>query len=200
MILSRKRKTKDPCPGCGLHRNLCVCNLIPSLKLKTRVCLIVHYKELKRTTNTGQLAIKSLVNSEMRIRGQKDAEPLDLTDLLKTEYRTLLFYPSEDAVELTAEFVKQSSLPIQLVVPDGNWRQASKVNSRHPELNGVTRVKISAPNNSEQHLRAEHMAEGMATLQAIAYALGIIEGPAAMHPLLALYQAKLQNTLLGRGK
>ena len=195
----RKRKTKDPCSGCRLHRDLCICSLIPTLELRTRLCLIVHYKELKRTTNTGQLAIKSLTNSEMLIRGQKDSDPLDLTKVVNSAYRSLLFYPSDDAVELTAEFVKQSPLPIQLIVPDGNWRQAGKVYSRHPELKNIVRVKIGTPNISDQHLRAEHSPEGMATLQAIAHALGIIEGPEVMRSLLSLYEAKLKNTLVGRG-
>ena len=67
MTLDRKRKTKDPCPECFLHKNLCICSLIPDLETKTRVVLIVHAKELKRTTNTGRLALKSLKNSELRV-------------------------------------------------------------------------------------------------------------------------------------
>ena len=199
-ILNRKRKTKDPCSGCWLHQDRCICHLIPSLDLKTRICLVIHKKELKRTTNTGQLALKSLVNSEIRIRGESDRKPLDLTDLLIPQYRTLLFFPSDDAAELTPEFVQSSSLPIQLIVPDGNWRQASKVHSRHLELRDVQKVKISAANKSMYHLRTEHFPEGMATLEAIAFALGIIEGAEIKNILLNLYQAKLKNTLLGRGQ
>ncbi len=198
-ILNRQRKTKNPCLGCGLHHIYCICNLIPRLNLRTKICLVIHKKELKRTTNTGQLAVKSLTNSELRIRGELNQKPLDLSDLLIPEYRTLLFFPAEDAVELTTEFVQSSSLPIQLIIPDGNWRQASKVHSRHPELSLVQKVKISSVNKSEYHLRAEHMPEGMATLEAIAYALGIIEGPQIKNILLNLYQAKLKNTLTSRG-
>lgn len=196
---ARKRKTKDPCQNCGLHKNLCICEHIPSLTLKTKICLVIHKKELKRTTNTGKLAIKSLVNSEMRIRGDEDRAALDLSDLLVPTYRTYLFYPSDEALELTPELIQQSALPIQLIVPDGNWRQASKVHTRHPELKNIPRVKISSENSSHQHLRAEHSPEGMATLQAIAQALQIIEGPTLVKPLMKLYEAKLKNTLLGRG-
>ncbi|MEK6773364.1 MAG: tRNA-uridine aminocarboxypropyltransferase [Bdellovibrionota bacterium] len=195
----RKRKTKDPCVGCGLRHSLCICEMIPTLILKTKICLVVHRKELKRTTNTGALAIKSLLNSEMRIRGEENKSALDLSDLLVPSYRTILFFPSTAAVELNQDFVQQSSLPLQLIVPDGNWRQASKVYSRHPELKNIPQVKISTPNSSRHHLRAEHSAEGMSTLQAIACALGIIEGPEVMNKLLALYHAKLEKTLLGRG-
>lgn len=200
IIQSRKRKTKDPCAGCGLHKKLCICELIPSLTLNTRVCLVVHKKELKRTTNTGRLAIKSLTNSEMRIRGSEDREALDLSDLLIPSYRTFLFFPCDDAIELDQSLIDQSSLPIQLIVPDGNWRQASKVNTRHPELKDIPRVKISSVNSATAHLRAEHSDEGMSTLQAIARALEIIEGPEKIAPLMRLYDAKLKNTLIGRGK
>lgn len=194
----RKRKTKDPCPTCFLNRSLCICDLFPTLQLATRVCLVIHAKELKRTTNTGRLALKALVNSEMRVRGDS-REALDLSDLLVPEYRTLLFYPSDDALELNEEFIRQDSRPMQLIVPDGNWRQASKVHYRHHELKDVPRVMIKTPNRAKFHLRAENTPEGMATLQAIAHALGIIEGEDVKSALLALYSAKLEKTLLGRG-
>lgn len=199
MKLDRKRKTKDPCLECGLHKSLCLCHLIPTLTLKTRVCLVIHHRELKRTTNTGRLAIRSLPNSEMRVRGVKDQGPMDLSDLLTTGYRSLLFYPSDEARELTSDLVAETRLPVQLIVPDGNWRQASKVSIRHPELKSVERVKISTINSASIHLRAEHFDEGMSTLQAIALALGIIEGPPVGHQLLALYEEKLKRTLEGRG-
>lgn len=194
----RKRKTKDPCTDCGLNSNLCICSLFPSLDLKTRICLVIHAKEIKRTTNSGRLAIKSLINSEMRIRG-KTKEPLDLSDLLSDKYQTLLFYPSDNATELNKNFIEKDPRPIQLIVPDGNWRQASKVHYRHKELKDIPRVMIKTPNTAKFHLRAETKPEGMATLQAIAHALGIIEGNTVKQSLLHLYNAKLERTLQGRG-
>ena len=197
--IQRQRKTKDPCPVCFLHKNLCLCATIPKLNLCTRVCLVIHRKELKRTTNTGQLALQALLNSEMKVRGAIN-EPLDLTEVLNSNYFPLLFYPSENAVELTADFVSKIQKPILLIVPDGNWRQASKVNTRHPELKDVTRVMISSKNSADQHLRKESTEYGMATLQAIAYALGAIEGESIQNELLKLYELKLQRTLIGRGE
>lgn len=157
-----------------------------------------HVNELKRSTNTGRLALRALVNSEMRVRGET-RETLDLSDLLTDRYRTFLFYPSVDAVELDEGLVAQDQTPIQLIVPDGTWRQASKVLSRHPELKDVLRVKFSTPNTSKLHLRIQHKPEGMATLQAIAHALGVIEGDAVKAQLMELYQAKVERTLMGRG-
>ena len=193
-----RKKTKDPCPICYLTRPLCICDSIPRLDLDTRVCLIVHVNELKRSSNTGRLALRALVNSEMRVRGESK-EVLDLRDLLTREYRTFLFYPSEDAVELDRELVARDRTPIQLIVPDGTWRQARKVHSRHHELKDVPRVKISTPDSSKFQLRAQHRPEGMATLQAIAHGLGVIEGDRVKAQLMKLYDAKVERTLIGRG-
>jgi DTW domain-containing protein len=195
---ARKRKTRAPCPRCFLHERLCVCSSIPRLELRTRVSLIVHARELKRTTNTGRLAIESLVNSEMIVRGA-DRTPVDLSGLISDKYESVLFFPSDEAVELAQYVRTRSGRPLHLIVPDGNWRQASKVGIRHRELSGVQRVKISTVNTAQFHLRAETSPEGMSTLEAIARALSIIEGEAIAAPLLELYQAKLRATLLGRG-
>jgi DTW domain-containing protein len=199
MPLKGKRKTQAPCQVCFLHVDRCICSEIPKLNLKTKICLVVHARELKRTTNTGRLAIQALTNSEMRIRGE-GREALDLSDWVKDpSYRTLLFFPAESAQELTPEFLAEDPRPIQLIVPDGNWRQASKVHTRYPELSHIPRVMIKTPNRSERHLRAETTPEGMATLQAIAEAVKVIEGEKAYQPLIGLYQAKLNATLAGRG-
>jgi DTW domain-containing protein YfiP len=78
-------------------------------------------------------------------------------------------------------------------------RQARKIHSRQHELRDVPRVKISAPNDSTFQLRAQSRREGMATLLAIAAALGIIEGDAVALQLMQLYQARVARTLGSRG-
>jgi DTW domain-containing protein YfiP/RimJ/RimL family protein N-acetyltransferase len=198
-LRKRKRKPQDPCQSCFLHKDRCICAHTPKLKLATKISLIIHAKELKRTTNTGRLALNALTNSEMRIRGE-DHTALDLSDLVSPSYRTFLFYPADNALELNEQLVSQSSLPIQLIVPDGNWRQASKVHYRHHELKDIPRVKISTPNTADLHIRAETTEAGMATLEAIAHALGIIEGEAVKKELMDFYQLKLEATLRGRGQ
>ena len=193
-----QRKTQDPCENCFLHRDRCLCDFIPRLETKTKISLVIHAKELRRTTNTGLLATKALVNSQILVRGTDNGR-LDLSELLNPMYRPILFFPAEGAEELSLDFVDQSELPIHLIVPDGNWRQASKVHHRHPELKDIPRVMIKFPNTATQHLRAESTPEGMATLQAIAHALGVIEGEFVKQKLLELYHLKLERTLLGRG-
>jgi DTW domain-containing protein YfiP len=175
-----------------------MCDSIPRIELRTRICLVVHHRELTRSSNTGLLALRALVNSEMRVRGET-METLDLSDLLTARYRTFLLYPSDDAIELDEKLIAQESKPIQLIVPDGTWRQARKVHYRHPELKNVQRVKMSTRNSSVFQLRAQYKPERMVTLQAIAQCLGIIEGEVVERQLMKLYRTKVERTLGGRG-
>jgi DTW domain-containing protein len=193
-----QRTKKEPCGICAASRTSCLCDVVPRIELRTKVCLVIHHRELSRSSNTGLLALRALVNSEMRIRGE-GREALDLKDLITLQYRTFLFYPSGDAAELDEALVMQESTPIQLLVPDGTWRQARKIHSRHLELRNLPRVKISKPNNSTFQLRAQSRPERMATLQAIAQGLGIIEGDLVRAQLMKLYYAKIDRTLKARG-
>ena len=194
----RKRKTLEPCARCRMHVKMCFCIDIPSLDLATRVSVLIHAKELKRTSNTGRLATLALTNSGLHIRGLKD-HSLDASEILDDAFQPLLFFPSDDATELTHEFISTFKKPVQLIVPDGNWRQASKVHTRYPEFAHVPRVIISTPNESKYVLRKETTPEGMATLQAIATAMSVIESPEVGATLMKLYELKLKRTLIARG-
>ncbi len=191
----RKRKTINPCQTCFMHTERCICALIPKLELKTKLSLVIHHRELKRSTNTGRLAVHALINSEMIIRG-KDRTRLDLTSILSPEYETYVLQPSENAVDV--EEIKPSK-PVHLIVSDGNWRQASKLHARHPEIAHLPRIRISQKNLAKHHLRKEHFEEGFSTLEAIAITMGFLEGDSVKESLLMLYQAKLHATILGRG-
>jgi DTW domain-containing protein len=178
-----------------MHLDRCICSFIPRLDLKTRVSLLIHAKELKRTTNTGRLAVHALVNSRLYVRGAI-AGPPDLSELISLEYESYVLFPSEGAQELNT--IKPMR-PVQLIVADGNWRQAGKVHKRHAELSRLPRVKVSRRIPARFHLRKEHFKEGLSTLESIALALAAIEGESVGESLMALYQAKLSATLQGRG-
>lgn len=167
-----------------------------------RVDLLVHYKELKRTTNTGRLIIELLEKSKIWIRGQKDA-PLDHSKVLLEDHTPLLLYPSDEAIELSPGFMNEMSFekPIQLIVPDGNWRQASKVHYRVEDFKHIQRVKLPESFADRENLvRKESKIDGMSTLESIAHALGLIESPEAGSHVLKAYRVKKNATLKARGE
>lgn len=151
---------------------------------------------MKRTTNTGLLAAKALVNSRVSIHGRQD-QPTQVE--LPEGYQHWVLAPGSESQELTTELFSKPGLPVHLIVPDGNWRQASKMPDRIPELISLPRLKLIGLNTDQSFLRKESKPEGLATLQSIALALGFIEGAEAQQQLLQLYDLKLQATLRGRG-
>ena len=157
---------------------------------------MIHSKELKRTTNTGRLACFALENSKVIVRGEKNVVT-DLTPLLAEPYESLLLYPSKDAIDISE--IKLGEKPVQIFVPDGNWRQASKVPNRHIELKNIQAVKVSSDQMRSHFLRREHFDEGLSTIEAIALALKAIEGESVYDSLISVYEAKLAATLKGRG-
>ncbi len=158
---------------------------------------MIHHRELKRTTNTGTLALQVLQNSQLLVRGLAGGRT-EFSQILDPKYQSLLLYPSDDAQDLRSIIANGDGRPIHLLVPDGNWRQASKVHIRHPEFKNLVRVMVKAPSESDQFLRKESKANGLATLQAIALAMGCLEGAEIGEMLMSLYELKLSRTLAGR--
>lgn len=193
-----KRKPSAPCETCLMSPAICMCSTLEPLSSRTRLLLVIHYAELRRTSNTGQLACAVLENSERITRG-KSRERLDLSAHLSSDYQPLFLYPTEDATELSAEYVSTLKKPVQLIVPDGNWRQASKVHYRHHELSEVPRVFVRGVTDPRLRLRHETTELGMATLEAIAFAFGALESPEHQAKLLRLYQSKAERVLWSRG-
>jgi DTW domain-containing protein YfiP len=147
----------------------------------------MHVRESYKTTNTGRLAHKSLNQSRVLLRGDKTT-PLNSLEHFPEGPTYLCLCLTEDAVELSPELLSQLGSHLHLVVPDGNWRQANKMPKREPALKNMLKVKLPAAAPSSYRLRREHHIEGLATIEAIARAYGILES--------AEVQAKLENIFL----
>ena len=197
----RKRKPKNPCKNCGFSYPYCICNELKKINLKTRVELLIHYKELKRTSNTGRLISSLLVNQGIHIRGQKD-NPLDHKNILNPNYTSVLLFPSDCATLASTESLESLSKgkSLQILVPDGNWRQASKVHYRVEELKHIPRVTLAGDQaDRTQLLRNESKEDGMSTLEAIANLIGLIEGKKTKKHLMNAYRLKKKTQLKIRG-
>ena len=178
---------------------LCLCAEIPRLALATRVVLVMHHREISRTTATGPLALRALTNGELHLHGARDA-PLDLTSLHGQGRRVMVLFPSDDARPLTPELLAADRRPVTLVVPDGNWRQASRASRRIPGLAQAEPVVLVEGAPSRYRLRREPKEGGLATFEAIARALGILESAAAQAELETLFLRMVERTLDSRGR
>jgi DTW domain-containing protein len=89
---------------------------------------------------------------------------------------------------------------VTLIVPDGNWGQAGRVRRRVPGLIDLPCVTLPTGPASEYRLRAETRAEGLATIEAIARAFGILEGLEVQHAIESVFALLVERTRWSRGE
>jgi DTW domain-containing protein YfiP len=194
---ARGRTTLDRCPRCLLHLHSCLCASLQPLTLATRVCVLRHRKEVHKPTNTGRLVPLTLVRGDIRVFGARDEE-LDTAGFFDPERRTLLLYPSLDAQLLARD--ESDTRPVTLIVPDSDWRRAQKFATREGKLVGVPRVRLPSGPPSMYRLRRHPDPRFLATFEAVARALGILEGPEVQVQLEQVFRAMVERVLLSRGQ
>ena len=192
-----ERVPLERCPRCALHLRLCLCALFQPLSLATRVVVLRHRKEVHKPTNTGRLVPLMLVHSEIRMFGERDVE-LDTADLIDPARRTVLLYPSPDAQLLVRD--ESDTRPVTLIVPDSNWRKAHKLTTREARLAGVPRVHLPSGPPSMYRLRHHPHPNFLATFEAVARALGILEEPEVQTHLEQVFRLMVERTLWSRGQ
>lgn len=186
------------CARCRMHQEQCLCAHMPRFDVSTRLCLVMHCREVKKPSATGPMALSILSNSELYVHGLAES-PLDLRALFDQGRRVLLLYPEEDAAPLDVLDRTQDSRPISLVVPDGNWRQASRAARRIPGLAQAEKVALPAGQETKWGIRRETKDGGLATFEAIARALGCLESPKVAQEMERYFARVVETTLRTRG-
>jgi len=194
--VSRRDNADARCPRCRIHASLCVCALIPRIATRTRLVLVIHRREDRKPTNTGRLAVECLSNSQVLVRGHESSSRAPFTWDGSTQ--PVLLFPHQDAIPI-ARFAA-SERPVTLIVPDGTWRQAAKVRARVPGLAEVPCVSIEPDAPTMYRLRQETRDGGLATIEAIARAMGILEGAPVRSALETVFRAMVERTLWSRGQ
>jgi DTW domain-containing protein YfiP len=178
-----------------MHKTLCICALVPRIVTRTRLVLVLHQLEHHKPTNTGRLAARCLVNSAVvTVPFAPGTRPWQAEGT-----QPLLLFPGPDARPL-GDF-RGSPLPLTLVVPDGTWRQANKARRRAPGLSDLPCVTLppsDAP--SGYRLRHDGRPNRLATIEAVAVAMGILEGPEARARLEHIFRIMVERTLWTNGR
>ena len=189
--MSRRDNAHRRCPACRLL-DACICDLVPRLATRTRVVLLVHADEARKPTNSGLLAARCLQNVDVVIVDDSPPPPL----ALPAGTAPLVLFPGEGAAPLA-----RTDQPACLVVPDGTWRQARKLRTRVPGLVDVPCAVLPPGPPTEYVLRTERRPGGLATLEAIARALAVLEGDDAVaEAMLVPFRAFVARTLAARGQ
>ena len=185
------------CPGCRLLVDACLCDLVPRIETRTRVLVVLHHAETQKPSNTGRLALRCLPNSGAVIRGAPDQSTA--APVWAEHGEPVVLFPHPDARPL-ADFCG-GPRPVTLIVPDGTWRQAQRVRRRVAGLGDLPCAFVTRDAPSEYRLRKTPDERRLSTMEAIAEALGLLEGaegPAARERLLGIFHVMIDRSLRGR--
>ncbi len=192
---------RDPtaCPACRQQGWLCVCAHAPRLAVSTPLVIVVHRSDMPRTSSTVRLLGLAIRDVVVLPHGVFPV-PADPAASIPTGTTPVVLFPGHGARPLTPELVASLPSPPALIVPDGNWRQASRMVKRIPLLAGAVKVALPDRSFSGTPLRSNQKGHHMSTFEAVAQAVGVLEGEAVASPLLDFYRRATDRMLLVRGK
>lgn len=183
--------SRPRCSRCQRPLSLCLCALIPTLDSRTRVLVLQHASEASHALNTARLAVLGLRQAQLRI-GEcfeddcADSEP------------SYLLFPGEGAVPIST--LAGAERPIRLIVPDGTWRKARKIQHVNPWLASLPRVTLPDGLTSRYRLRKAPMPGALSTIEAIVAALEILESPSRFDELLRPFDALIEGQIDAMGQ
>lgn len=184
MTVAARSRRIPRCDRCGLPGSLCLCAELPRVPTTTELVVLMHKTEIGKSSNTGRLALAVLERARRSIRGREGVAPE-----IPPAGRRLVLFPMPGARELTPS---DAQAPLVLVVPDGSWSQARRMIDREPWASGAEVVRLPASSRTTRYdLRRQNRPEALCTFEAIAAALGVLEGWELERRLLAVLDAFL---------
>lgn len=210
---------RQVCSLCRRPRVVCYCAHLVPLPTRTRVVILQHPREARVPIGTARMAHLMLPNSELihpltwhpggfaegqpegrgvffgetpwARHGRRSAEAAGAEPEAGESVALLFPGPGAcDPAQLPQGAVKT------LVVIDGTWAQARKVLSQNPSLQRLPRLGITPTRPGNYRIRREPAAECLATIEALAQALGVLEGePQRFAGMLAAFTYMVDQQL-----
>lgn len=181
------------CPGCDRPPSVCWCAHKVSLRTRTRVVILQHPREVKVAIGTVAIAARCLPDA-LVARGVC-FDHAALQELLRGDPSRppVLLFPSDDARDLRAEPFDHD---VTLVLLDGTWSLAAKLLKQNEALRALPRVRFTPSQPSQYRIRREPAEHCVASIEALAEALGALEGdPDKFSALLAPFTAMVDHQL-----
>lgn len=197
-MAQRRATSIRRCERCKINQRLCFCDHIKPSQMETHVKVVMHVRELKLTSNTAYFTeLLYPGQTHLLIRGAMDFQ-FKAEDAIEADRQNLFLYPDEKAEILDEDFKKKYPGPYNLIVPDGSWSQASKVYKREPKFHSIPTVKLPLGIEGEYRLRQSQTPNQVCTLEAIAYALGVLEGAHVQKHMLDFFKVFVDRVWMSR--
>ncbi len=180
------------CTRCGRPVKVCLCAELVPVHTRTRVLILQHPRESDVPIGTARIAELMLPNSERHVGVELEDKPR-VQELLSDPARpAVLLYPGAGAEDIVA---RTPEGPVTLVVIDGTWWQAQKLFKKNPGLSRLPRYALEPASPSRYRIRREPAAHCVSTIEAIALALGALEGNDDARALLRPFDAMVEHQL-----
>uniref|UniRef100_A0A7S0N4B5 tRNA-uridine aminocarboxypropyltransferase n=1 Tax=Pyramimonas obovata TaxID=1411642 RepID=A0A7S0N4B5_9CHLO len=205
VITARKLATKlsylqgETCPHCWLQRNHCICSQVQPLPMRHRLWIYSHLDEVLLAADTSKLLLAAYPQTARLVVNGLPSLEQEMKDALAGSARAFVLFPAENATSFdqlaaavapggTAGDDGSEGEAWDIVVLDGTWEQARKLNSRlDPEIPRVVLGRALDGHVPAHTLRAHPTPfRRISTLEATALLLrdmGLPRGEVA--PLLA---------------
>jgi len=176
---------RPTCLRCLRPEPFCVCSELVPAPSRTRVVILQHPREARLAICSAWLTRIALENAEIR-RGVRFDDDPGVAAAAATPGAAVLF-PGEGAAPAAS---RAADPPPVLLVVDGTWHQAGKILEASALLRGLPRLAVDAGRPSGyRELRREPGREHLSTLEAVALALGDLEGdPARFAPMVEAFR------------
>jgi DTW domain-containing protein YfiP len=166
---------------------------VTPLATRTRVLILQHPRERDVPIGTARIARLCLPESELRVGVDFAEDPVVRAALADPVRPAVLLFPGSDAIDVRAAPPRG---PVTLVVLDGTWSHAAKLLRRNPALAALPRYRLAPSRPSAYSIRREPAEHCVATIEALAEVLGVLEGdPTGMARLLAPFHAMVARQL-----
>lgn len=162
------------CSGCGLTAEGCVCTLHGRLECPISISVVMSKPEARSASNSARLLALWLPDVALHVRGEAGSAP-EPPALAARADTALLFPVAGRAAELPAGVR-------HLIVPDGTWAQARRIERRWFSTQGLPTVALCGPWPSMYGLRRGP--DGLCTFEAVALALGLLHDRGLAESLL----------------
>lgn len=185
------------CPGCGLTAALCLCTAWPPLPAPFAISVVMPPQEARAASNSARLARLWLTGSSCHVRGESQhpaeagasvlgarAEGLRSPDELVLRPDSALLFPGGKVPAPPPTRVAH------LIVPDGTWAQARRLERRWFAGAALPRVELAGHFPSAYGLRRRadpQLRSQLCTFEAIAIAIAQLGEPALARILLARF-------------
>lgn len=173
-----------------MHPNICVCEACTPVRNRTGVTILQHPTEVGHAKGTVRILTRCLANLRL-FTGEMpgDFHQAGFDSVAGSHHPALLF-PGPGSEALETSDVRQFD---HWIILDGTWRKAAKILHQNPTLSALPRFHFANPPASAYAIRKAPGEHRLATAEAVAYLLNVLEPELDTRPI-----ARAMRTLVNK--